>query len=281
MFAAIGFRLKHFRHSIYSFEPNYKNSQKGKLPGVVVCNHVSFLDIFILFMKEMSFLSKEAVGKAPIFGTFAVDRQCTFVNRDESKDKERVLEILKERAERASKGVISPLCVFPEGTVSNGRSLMKFKKGAFISDTPIKIMSLKWGEDTMFCPSIANINIVTAIVFTYCQPWTTLEIHELDEDFDPLYSYSKRQIKTRDEHSWEVVAEDVKSIMSFMTGYESSDQGFKELKICEVLQDGLVYGIEFGFVDRRSEKRPGILANNERKDWRVDKDGHLERILTK
>jgi len=91
MFAAIGFRLKHFRHSIYSFEPNYKNSQKNRLPGVVVCNHTSFLDIFILFMKKMSFLSKEAVGKAPIFGTFAIDRQCTFVNRDESKDKERVL----------------------------------------------------------------------------------------------------------------------------------------------------------------------------------------------
>ena len=102
MFAAIGFRLKHYQHSIYSFEPNYKNSQKGKFPGVVVCNHVSFLDIFILFMKQMSFLSKEAVGKAPVFGTFAVDRQCTFVNREESKDKERVLQILKERAERAS-----------------------------------------------------------------------------------------------------------------------------------------------------------------------------------
>ena len=223
MFLAIGFRLKHVRHSIYSLEPNYKNSQKNSLPGVVVSNHVSFLDIFILFMKQMSFLSKEGVGRVPIFGTFAVDRQCTFVNRDESKDKEKVLEILKQRAERASQGLISPLCVFPEGTVSNGRSLMKFKKGAFISDKPIKVLALKYGDDSMFCPSIANINIVVAIVLTYCQPWTTLEVHELDEDFDPLYSYAKRQIKTRDEHSWEVVAEDVKDIMSFMTGYESSE----------------------------------------------------------
>jgi 1-acyl-sn-glycerol-3-phosphate acyltransferase len=223
MFWVLGFRIRRFKHSIHSFEANYKNSQEGKLPGVVVSNHVSFLDVFLLFQEAMAFLSKEAVAKAPFFGTFAVDRQCIFVNRDETKDKERVLEILKERMEKASHGKISPICVFAEGTVSNGRSLMKFKKGAFVTDTPIKIMGIKWGSDTQFCPSIANINIIVAIFFTWCQPFTDLEVHELDQDFDPLYSYNRRGIKTRDENSWEYVAEDVKNIMSFMTGYESSN----------------------------------------------------------
>lgn len=69
--------------------------------------------------------------------------------------------------------------------------------------------------------------------------------------------------------------------MSFMTGYESSNQGFKELKVCEVLQDGLVLGVEFGFTDKRTESRPGLLANNERKSWRVNSDGTLENLQKK
>jgi hypothetical protein len=74
------------------------------------------------------------------------------------------------------------------------------------------------------------------------------------------------------------VAQDVKSILSFMTGYESSDEGFRESKICEVVQDGLVLGIEFGFTDKRTEKNLGFCANDERKYWRLDEKNNLIAI---
>jgi 1-acyl-sn-glycerol-3-phosphate acyltransferase len=235
MFRLIGFNIKHVKHSMYDFYPAYKNTQADVLPGVVVCNHSSFLDVFALFMKKISFLSKAGVGKAPLFGGLAIDRQCTFVDRDSAKDKNKVLQILKDRAEAASQGKISPLCVFPEGTVSNGRSLMKFKKGAFVSDKPIKIYSLKWGSDTQFSTSMSNINVIACIVLTLCQPCCNLEIHEVDQDFDPSFSYRRRGIKQEGEDSWKYVADDVKEIISFITGFESSEQGFRELKTCEVL----------------------------------------------
>lgn len=186
--------------------------------------------------------------------------------------------MLETRAKLASEGKISPLCVFAEGTVSNGRSLMKFKKGAFVGDTPIKVMAMKYGDESNFSLSISNINIITCIVLTLCQPSITLEIHEMDQDFDPKYSFARRGIKQEGEHAWEHVASDVKSIMSIMTGYVNSNQGFEEGKICEVMQDSLTLGIEFGFRDKRTPKNPGFAANTERKEWRVTKDGELERI---
>jgi hypothetical protein len=50
------------------------------------------------------------------------------------------------------------------------------------------------------------------------------------------------------------------------------------LKVCEVVQDSLVLGVDFGFGDSRTEKRPGMFANNERKDWKVDEKGNLIRL---
>ena len=36
------------------------------------------------------------------------------------------------------------LFIFPEGTTSNGIGLLNFKKGAFIYDCPLKVMSIKY-----------------------------------------------------------------------------------------------------------------------------------------
>ena len=38
---------------------------------------------------------------------------------------------------------MSPLCIFPEGTTSNNRYLLSFKKGAFEPNVPIKMRLFK------------------------------------------------------------------------------------------------------------------------------------------
>lgn len=42
-----------------------------------------------------------------------------------------------------------PLLIFPEGTVSNGRYLLSFKRGAFEPLQPVKICCMKY-EDRRF-----------------------------------------------------------------------------------------------------------------------------------
>jgi 1-acyl-sn-glycerol-3-phosphate acyltransferase len=91
MFAlGFGWRIKHEKHSIYDFITNYEPQQDVEAP-VVAINHVSFLDIFYLFRRNLSFLAKLDVGKSPIFGPFAVARQCIFVNRGNKEELDNVL----------------------------------------------------------------------------------------------------------------------------------------------------------------------------------------------
>lgn len=50
-----------------------------------------------------------------------------------------------ERGKLLSEGKkLPPICVFPEGTVSNGNYLLSFKKGAFEPKLPIKIILLEY-----------------------------------------------------------------------------------------------------------------------------------------
>lgn len=49
--------------------------------------------------------------------------------------------------EKAKEGLyekIYPLIIFPEGTTSNGNSLLKFKVGAFNDLAPLTIVGLKY-----------------------------------------------------------------------------------------------------------------------------------------
>ena len=48
-----------------------------------------------------------------------------------------------------------PISLFPEGTVSNGRHLLSFKKGAFVSFIPIKMIIIKFG-DRGWSPYLGN-----------------------------------------------------------------------------------------------------------------------------
>ena len=62
-------------------------------------------------------------------------------------DREKAIEAVKRRAINVQKGLkFPPICLFPEGTVSNGRHLLSFKKGAFVSFIPIKMIIIKHGD---------------------------------------------------------------------------------------------------------------------------------------
>lgn len=50
-------------------------------------------------------------------------------------EREKVIEVIKERQEIIeTTGKFTQLLIFPEGTTTNGSSVVKFKKGALISE---------------------------------------------------------------------------------------------------------------------------------------------------
>lgn len=209
---------------------DYAPIQDTKIAPLVVSNHVSWADMFFYLWFSVSFLSKETVAHTPLVGWHAVTRQSIFLNREDSKDRDKVLRLIKERADRVrDHNDIHPLLIFPEGTCSNGRTLMNFKKGAFFTGHPLKIYVLKYNNEFQVISSIGNANAVLSILITMMQPWNNITLYEFSDHFDPLYSLRKRGVTLDDPEAWKYVAADVKDLMKFISGFESTEDGFREL----------------------------------------------------
>lgn len=143
-------------------------------------------------------------------------------------------QILSKLSNRINSNTIDnnpPLIIFPEGTFTNGYSLMKFKKGAFVTDKPIKIITLSWGLDDSFFASYTNINPLMGIFLFLSQVRNNLIVSEIQEPLDPKFIWKKYGVTNpeSDPKAWEYVAREVKQIMALMTGYEETEDGFKEI----------------------------------------------------
>ena len=96
----------------------------GQLPssGLIVSNHLSYLDILALSAAvPCVFVSKAEVERWPIFGRYARWAGSVFVRRHDRTDAARANISVAESLEN---GV--PVLLFPEGTTTDGRSVLRF-----------------------------------------------------------------------------------------------------------------------------------------------------------
>jgi 1-acyl-sn-glycerol-3-phosphate acyltransferase len=111
----------HFRTS--GFRP-----PNPRLPYVVVSNHESYADIFLLshLPWEMKWLSKDTIFRIPVMGWMMRMALDVPVRRGDATSGRDALELCRDRL---SKKV--SVMIFPEGTRSRGDDLLPFKDGAF------------------------------------------------------------------------------------------------------------------------------------------------------
>ncbi|MDR5809800.1 lysophospholipid acyltransferase family protein [Caballeronia sp. LZ019] len=94
---------------------------------LVVGNHVSWIDIYVInAWRPTPFVSKAEIRKWPVVGWLAHQLGTVFVQREKRSDAKR---IMHELADRLQAGEI--MCVFPEGTTSDGASLLPFHANMF------------------------------------------------------------------------------------------------------------------------------------------------------
>ena len=113
-------------------------------PALLVANHISWLDITslhaVLFCR---FVSKADIKKWPIIGTLATGVGTLFIARESRRDAMRVVQHMADRLRAGD--VIS---VFPEGTTSDGRSLLPFHanliQAAISADVPVQPVALQF-----------------------------------------------------------------------------------------------------------------------------------------
>lgn len=95
-----------------------------------VMNHQSVLDIILfeyLHSKDLAWISKVEIANIPWFGHIVKAPDMILVERESKKS---LMKLLKDCKKQLAKK--RPIAIFPEGTRTNGKKLLKFKAGARI-----------------------------------------------------------------------------------------------------------------------------------------------------
>ena len=97
----------------------------GNIPssGLLVCNHLSYLDILVLSaLAPCVFVAKREVKHWPVFGWFAKLAGTVFVHREQRAQTGEMVDKIETALQTGALVVL-----FPEGTSSDGESILPFK----------------------------------------------------------------------------------------------------------------------------------------------------------
>lgn len=130
------FRFGLYVFGVWTIKEHFPEGFYRTSPRCVISNHVSILDIlFFGWSLFSSFVAKKGLQHSFIIAPSAKIMQCIFVDRESEEGRQDALGAIVRR--QRDKTMRPPLVIFAEGTTSNGRSLLPFKKGGFTSMTEV------------------------------------------------------------------------------------------------------------------------------------------------
>jgi 1-acyl-sn-glycerol-3-phosphate acyltransferase len=120
--------------------PNHQNPS----PRLIVANHVSWLDIIAIWATtDTVFVAKTEVGRWPVIGGLARRLGVIFVDRSRRSDA-----LIAGKAVGAALSAGRSVCIFPEGTSTEGRELQPFHSALFqaaiITGTPVHPIAIRY-----------------------------------------------------------------------------------------------------------------------------------------
>ena len=121
-----------------------KGSTQNIIGQFIVSNHTGYLDVLVMASQfRACFVTSLEMRNTPFLGQLCEMGGCLYVDR---KSRENLANEVKMLTEALTKGL--NVCVFPEGTSTNGSALMRFKRPLFSAaidaNCPVKIMCLNY-----------------------------------------------------------------------------------------------------------------------------------------
>ncbi len=142
-------------------------------PVLVVCNHVSWLDILVInAVRPCRFVSKADVKSWPLLGRLVEEAGTLFIEREKRRDAVRVVHHL---AESLRAGDV--LAVFPEGTTGDGTSVLPFHanllQAAIATHAPVLPVALRYVDASSGRPHagptyVGDTTLIASIWRTLC-----------------------------------------------------------------------------------------------------------------
>jgi 1-acyl-sn-glycerol-3-phosphate acyltransferase len=140
----------------------------GAEGGLLVGNHISFIDIFVInALLPSAFVAKSEVGEWPLIGSLSRNNGTVFIERGSRKAAHRTHRHMLEAL-----GAGRRLAIFPEGTTSAGDTLLPFHAALFQSAidaaVPVHALALSYhradGSRSAAPAYIDDISIVECLM---------------------------------------------------------------------------------------------------------------------
>jgi 1-acyl-sn-glycerol-3-phosphate acyltransferase len=218
--------INRIRVKISDYDSNYQKptTTKNTKAPIILANHVSWADILthMSLSGGPSFLAKQEITGWPFVGVSCKAMQGLFVARENKDARDQVMDLIRKRVTEIEEGKDFPqMVIFPEGTTTNGTSLISFKKGAFAPLAPLDIKCLKYTGK--FSPAMDIIGTSISFLVSFCQLYNGLTVYEF-ETFYPEY------LNLKSEDDWKVYADTVRNIMSKTLNCKVSELGFRDIQ---------------------------------------------------
>lgn len=216
--------------SNYASQEDKNQPEEMERPGVIISNHVSYLDILYHMSHSFpSFVAKRSVAKLPLVGLISKCLGCVYVQREsKSSDFKGVSAVVTDRIRESHQNESAPLMMlFPEGTTTNGEYLLPFKTGGFLAKAPVLPVILRYHYQR-FSPAWDSISGVRHVIFLLCQFVNYMEVIRL-----PVYHPSQQEMDDP-----KLYANNVRRLMATEGNLILSDIGLAEKRIYHAALNG-------------------------------------------
>ena len=197
--------------------------------SLLISNHIGFFEIVLcMALYSPGFMAKSAVKNFWFIGPIASGLECLFVNRQSEQEKKKIFDLLLARQKDFyDEKFLAPLVLFPEGTCSCGRNILRFKKGAFYSLLPVKPQIVSVNQEKYYHLSVGASNVVLAYFKNLCHFVNTLYVAQLPtiRPTDFMFENNKNLGKEK----WEIYMNVVRKIYSEVGGLVECEMGLRDL----------------------------------------------------
>ena len=141
--------------------------------SLIISNHIGFYDaIANMSINGCGFMAMKIISGFPIGGDIARDMGSIFVERLSESSRKESFEDLMQRQKNFYEGkTLNKIVVFPEGTTTNNRYIVKFKRGVFRCLLPLKPIMIHIEKNSPFhlCSNVTNLFFHVMRSFTCLQ----------------------------------------------------------------------------------------------------------------
>jgi 1-acyl-sn-glycerol-3-phosphate acyltransferase len=141
---------------------------------LMASNHISWIDIHVInAFKPHYFVAKSEVASWPIFGWMAKQLGTLFIERGKSNS---IRNMVQEIAGQLNQ---KPICIFPEGTSTDGKQVAPFKSNLFeaaiVANAPVYSLAIQYfdvrtGHKTTAAAFIGEMGLLDSIWNLICSP---------------------------------------------------------------------------------------------------------------